>query len=118
MPLAKDVANELRMLADALDKEPETNLTKPMIFFSSYGEKQEFLNAARILPRPLKKRIGFEGTDYEDLVLERDTPALNIHSAVRRSVMCTLIKPAVPAIYDCEPLLSELEQQEVSRLSA
>ena len=46
-----------RMIADALDKEPEMLIKKPNLWwmFHAEDEKEMFKHIARILPRPLTK---------------------------------------------------------------
>ena len=56
MPFARDVANELRKLADALDKEPKTEVAQPLFSFIN-NTKEKFMASARLLPRPLAKVI-------------------------------------------------------------
>ncbi len=52
MPKAHEVASELRKLANSLDREPETLITQPLVFFNTGARKSEFLNLARLFPRP------------------------------------------------------------------
>lgn len=110
MPQASVVAAELRRIADSLDKEPEAKIDKPYLFFSHWAEseKQEFLNEARLLPRPLQKKY----TDTE-LTLEYDSEGARVWTKIQRNAVCRLIRPAIPAEYDCDPILSEQELQEV-----
>jgi hypothetical protein len=107
---AKDVALELRKLADALDKEPETEIQQAFVFFTHYSEKSEFLSLAKMLPRPLKKSESTYLSDPE-FQLEYQVPAIHIMATIKKSVMCSLVKPAMPAVYRCDPLLS-LEEEE------
>ena len=55
---AHAAAEALRMIADALDKEPEMLIKKPNLWwiFHAEDEKEMFKHIARILPRPLTKR--------------------------------------------------------------
>jgi hypothetical protein len=117
MPLAKEVAQELRKLADALDREPEQELFVPEISFSckykypSMGliAKDVFLALARILPRPLAK--GTQSFDDDAMELRYSSDALIITTAIERSKVCRIIERerTIPAVYECEPLLSEAE---------
>ena len=107
MPKAGEIATELRRIADALDREPETELVKPMLTFYS-NDKTEFLASARILPRPLAKEV----TDHEYTLESGRKPggAVWLRTKCDRNKVCTVITPAVPAVYDCPPLLSDEEE--------
>ena len=110
MPQASVVAAELRRIADSLDKEPETEIEQPMISFYhwSESEKIQFLNEVRLLPRPLQKKY-----NGEEVSLEHETPGARVYAKIQRKAICRLIRPAIPAEYDCDPILSEQELQEV-----
>ena len=117
MTTAGAVAQELRKLADALDKEPELRVFPPEIdFLTKYGgetKKSVFLALTRILPRPLKKAT--QKHDDGALELVHETQAIRIFAAIPRSEVCRLIEPAktIPAVYDCMPLLSEEEENQL-----
>lgn len=105
------VAAELRKLADGLDKEPEAEVIEPSIYFScSYSRqpKEFFLNLAKLLPRPLKKI--FNDTEIR---LEYSSPALSVSAYTKRSVLCTLLEPAKPAVFKCDPILSPEEEAQL-----
>jgi hypothetical protein len=110
MPLAKDVAIELRKLADSLDQQPEAQIVRPWIYFSNSYMGSEakglFLALAAILPHPLAKV--YKG---DEIRLEYENPAMSISAYIERSKVCTIIEPQriIPAVYQCEPLLSESE---------
>jgi hypothetical protein len=110
MPKASEVAQELRRVADALDKEPETDVRRPYLFFSCSGDKDVFLRTAALLPRPFKKVYEDTGESYDALRLEYDSPGLHLAASVYRSAVCILKTPARPATYECPPLLSEMEE--------
>ena len=104
MPLGKEIAAELRILADALDK-VETSLPTPVVALYNYTDKDAFLAVAAELPRPLKKEYG-----THDLTLKSEAfKAVAFFLKVDRSAVCTIVEPAKPAVYDCIPLLSQLE---------
>lgn len=109
--IAGEVAQELRRIADALDKEPETSIAQPMISFycdEYYGidkGKANFLNLARLLPKPLKKEVN----DHDYVLTSDSTGTVWIRVKINRNAVCTLIQPAQPAVYDCEPILSQQE---------
>jgi len=107
VPKASEVAYELRKLADSLEQEPNARIPKPSIYISTFLEgepKQLFLTICRLLPRPLAKVY----TDRE-LRVEYDAAALNVLTNIERNKFCRLVEPARPAVYECEPLLSEEE---------
>lgn len=108
MPKASEVAAELRRVAGALEQEPEAELMRPSLGFFSWDQKEQFLNAVRLLPRPLAKesRDGYITVKYE-------TPGLYIDARIRQEKVCTLIEPAKPAVYKCEPLLSPGEEERI-----
>jgi hypothetical protein len=105
MPLAHDVAVELRKLADSLDKNPEAEIGRPNVNFShTYGinPKERFLALAPLLPRPLKK-----GDRYTDVLkLTYETTAICIQAYIDKSLTCELVEAAKPAVYRCVPILS------------
>lgn len=115
MTTAGAIAIELRKLADALDKAPETEL--PQARFSLYccSEKKHFLNAAQVLPRPLKKQYPKRPGEYELVYLEHATDALEIAASAYQHAVCTLIAPAMPARFECEPLLTDEELEEAAK---
>ena len=106
MTTAGAVATELRRIADALDKEPEAEITIPSVWFWSYGHKESFLNLMRLMPRPFEK----EYKDSNLIVTKSDLTAIHFQARVDRSAVCTLVEPAKPAVYKCEPLLSDEEE--------
>lgn len=122
MPKAHDVATELRRIADALDKEPETELPQPLMSFrcTSYSSvddgKGYFLAAVRLLPRPLDKTS--DDATYE-VGHGRGTDApVWFRAYIDRSRICKLIEPAKPAVYECPSLLSPEEEAELEATGA
>ena len=117
MPKASEVAQELRKLADALDKEPDTSISNVYCGIS-LKSKESFLSVARVLPRPLWKDLS--ATEYVldnrqhkpdgSLDFGAAWPAIHIRAQVDRSLVCRLVKPAIPAKYECDPLLSQEEE--------
>ena len=113
MPKAGEIAKELRRLADALDKEPETELKKATVYFlQSYGDtaKEMFLSVARLMPRPYDKKF-----EDREIRIGYDTEALSVFATVNRNEVCTIVKPAV---YDCVPLLTREEEAEIEATHA
>lgn len=108
MPKASEVASELRKLADSLDREPDATIRNPWIMFYC-DERDEFLNTARLLPRPLTKRDGIDGKNYE-LVYGDILGPVHVECCVPKSKACRLVKPAQEAVYECLPILSADEE--------
>ena len=113
MPTATSIATELRRIADVLDKTPDVDLVKPSLdFYHGYtATKEEFLALAKIFPRPFKKSDGYS---HDKVELTHETPSLNVGTSIKRWKVCTLREPARPAVYDCEPLLSQTEEAEIT----
>jgi hypothetical protein len=109
MITAGQVAIELRKLADALDAQPDAKIIRPYVFFMG-DEKDSFLNTARLLPRPLKKKLDDYGDKYRKIRIMYDTPAISIEASVPQSLTCELVEPAKPAVYRCAPILSDAEE--------
>ena len=103
---ASELATKLRTLADSLDKAPGAEINPYVSISPSCDNKETFLELAKVLPRPLTKKIRHEGTSYEDFTLEGDGFVLGIP----RSKMCILVEPARPARYECPSILSEAEE--------
>ena len=109
MPKAIEVATELRRIADALAAQPETIIQTAWLTFHC-DTKSTFLNTFSVMPRPLTKKYDDPKDSWARLHLEHNTDALQLDCSVRRSEVCTLVAPAKPAEYRCEPLLSEEEE--------
>ena len=108
MPKASEVAAELRRVAGALEQEPEAELTRPSLVFFSWDQKEQFLNAVRLLPRPLAKE-----SDGSYFKVKHEAPGLRFEASIRQEKVCTLVEPAKPAVYKCEPLLSPEEEDQI-----
>lgn len=108
MPLAKDVAAELRKLADALDKFPETVIPTADVNLHA-DSKDAFVDTVRILPRPLKKRLTDTGQSWARVRVEYGNTAIRVDCSVPQSLCCILVEPAKPAVYECPPILSPEE---------
>lgn len=110
MPLAKDVAAEFRRLADCLEQNPEAEVKDPLVSFYHYTEsdKTRFLNIVRLLPHPLKKEF-----TNDDVRIGYKTDAVWIYAKIPRNAICELVEPAKPAVYKCEPLLSDAQIEEI-----
>ena len=103
---ASELATKLRTLADGLDKAPDAEIHTHVSISPKDDDKATFLDLAKVLPRPLTKKIRHAGTNYEDFTLEGDGFILSIP----RSKICILVEPARPAQYECPSILSEEEE--------
>jgi hypothetical protein len=107
MPKASEVAVELRKLADSIERGGDTAVPSATVLFGrdyAIDDKDRFLAIARLMPKPLTK----EYTERE-VKVRYITEAVKVSAYIDRSGVCKIIKPAQPAVYDCEPLLSEVE---------
>ena len=117
-PKASQVANELRRIADALDREPDTEVETPMVSFycNNYlakdRGKQVFLNVLRLLPRPLVK----DYSETEVKIRGAESDVVNLRACIDRSAVCEIVEPAKPAVYHCVPLLSDQEEASLGKL--
>ena len=100
-------AAALRLLASAIEQGGEKVIVAPFVNFSCrfLSSKEQFLNLVSVLPRPLKKKV-YEEDEFR---LVYDTPDITVWATANRNEVCTLIEPAKPAVYSCEPLLSDAE---------
>jgi len=114
MPTTSAIANALRAFASHLDKSPDVEIAQPTLSFyhGSYGSKEEFLALARIFPRPYDKG---DGWSHDQLTLTHKSDALEVFATIDRNKVCTLIEPARPAVYRCEPLLSSEEESIIAK---
>ena len=109
MPKASEVAAELRKFADRLDIEPNTEIVQANIHFShsfASNPKQSFMALARLMPRPIVKKDGY---NKDILEISHSSEAVNIAAWVEKVHTCIMVKPAQDAVYECEPLLSDAE---------
>ena len=108
MPKASEVANELRKLADGLDKEPDALIERPFMYFSHYGitNKASFMAIAKAIPRPFTKE--YKGKDFE---INYQREGIDLCARINRDAVCHIVEPAKPAVYKCEPILSQIEEE-------
>lgn len=113
MPKAKEVAAELRRLAESLEREPDAVVEQPLIAFYSHGNKDSFFNLAHLLPRPLVKSDAGSET-FPAFRLEYKSAGAWILAEVYKEAACTILEPAKPAVYRCDPILSLDEEEAIS----
>lgn len=110
MTTAGEIAIELRKLADALDKEPTAEIEPISITSYHIGVQQKsgFLALARLLPRPLAKE--YSNTNLELVYGHPWRTPIAFTADIPRSAICELVEPAKPAVYRCDPILSDEEE--------
>jgi hypothetical protein len=117
-PTAGQVAAELRKLADALDNGPDVEIYNVYCNLS-VKTKESFLAVARALPKPFWKVP--DGNEYKldnrphgaDGRLSYDMtkwPPVHFSLTAPRAEVCRLVRPAQPAEYECDALLTEAEE--------
>lgn len=113
MPKASEIAIELRKLADLFGSHPDVDLIQPSLSFYHHatGTKEEFIALAAIFPRPYAKGDGYS---HEEITLKYQADAVRVYAQIERARVCTFVTPATPAVYECEPLLSQAEEEAVS----
>jgi hypothetical protein len=79
---------------------------RPWLHWSFWEEKASFIAAARVLGG--NKRY----TDT-DLSLEQDFGPLEVCLRIDRKAVCRIVEPAKPAVYECDPILSEEEEAQI-----
>ena len=105
------VAIELRKLADSLDRQPSAVLEQAAVTFYCH-KKDTFLAVAALLPRPLKKKVTDSGVpSWARVRLSYANDAIEVEASVPQSLTCELVEPAKPAVYRCESILSQIEDE-------
>jgi hypothetical protein len=107
MPKSSEIATALRILADSLDKHPDLEQKKPWVNFYCYT-KEEFLNAAKIMPKPYAKQDS--GGEYPRIYLKYENESIDLNASIYKSETCEIVEPAKPAVYRCDPILSAIEE--------
>ena len=118
MPLAHEVATELRKLADGLDRNPDVKVDRPYVMFSYYSEdsKQGFLATVRAMQRPITKT--WPASENGELKVRYESGALVIRADIPRNAVCEIVEPAKPAVYKCSPILSDDEVESLEATHA
>ena len=89
-----EIAAELRILAEALDEQPDAETVVPWMSFYCY-EKEPFLTIARALPRPLKKEVEDPGSQWAKLrVRSKSLKFIEVNASVAQAKTCEIIEPA------------------------
>lgn len=106
---AIELATELRKLVEALEANPKLDVPKVFMSFGTSRSKEQFRALAHVLPRPLKKSLKNEGERFAEIELEYDSESLRVWASIPQAETCRLVSPAIPAKYECEPILSPEE---------
>lgn len=114
MTTAGAIAIELRKLAEALDKAPKVELPQAVFTLGCGVNKENFIASAQILPHPLKKEYPRNPGEYKFIWMKHKTPALEIRAWAYQSAVCRMVTPAMPARFECEPLLSAEEEAQLT----
>ena len=117
MARAGDVAVELRKFVENLENNPDVDIPKTYMHFSTQT-KDQFLAVAGVIPRPFKKSVVGENGAYPQIEIKHDTDNVCIWALVLQSLTCTLVEPAKPAVYKCDPILSEDEDAKLAKMEA
>lgn len=112
-----EYAGKLRELAAQLEAAPSFKLpnystdhyrNSGLENLRYYEEKEPFLAAVRAIG---KGRKVVDDRYYNFVVADG-----LLHLSVNREAVCRIVKPAQPAEYDCEPLLSQAEEAQLTTL--
>ena len=112
MPVAHALAEQLRKYADCLDRHPNDEMPK-MYIGSISNDKETFIRSARAIPHPATK--GTDGdSQYPYCQVQYEADGVIIKASVPQKGTCTIIRPAQPAVYDCDLLLTADEEEELT----
>ncbi len=111
------IAADLRKLADALEQATDKMVMSPKLSFGAGSNRENFLGAVAVMPHPFDKLIPATSNDYDIVRLEHKMDSLTVETWAFRSTACRIVAPAQPAVYDCEPLLSAVEEETLSAAS-
>lgn len=112
MAKAKQIAEALRTIAENLEREPEAECGYFFVSTRS-DDKDTFLTLARLFTKPFTKTFSDYDIEIEHNFMASDRAydyAVRCYAKVSRSKVCELVEPAKPAVYRCDPLLSEAEE--------
>jgi hypothetical protein len=108
---ASEIAAELRKLAESFDSISDS-IDIPYLYVATHHyEKDSFLAVARAMPRPVKK--GETNYSIPEINLRYKSNAIDFYVSIPKSLTCEIVEPAKPAVYKCDPILSQLEVENV-----
>ena len=109
-----EYARQMQAVAQWLLDKPEFKLPDYETEYSErlnyFSDKEGFIRAAKVLGG--KKDVSHDG-DYR-LVTEH-LSGFRFTLVANRNAVCRIVKPAQEAEYECEPLLTQQEEEEVNR---
>lgn len=115
-----DYADSLVRLAEFIKSKPAFTIAAddvPARFRCYFWfKKDHFLSAVRVLGSGVKREKNGYGEDELEFVSASDTGE-SVELVIKRNLVCRLVRPAQPAEYDCEPLLSQFEAELVATQS-
>lgn len=110
-----DLAEDLERIAAHFRTQENIEITDcPMLHFGSQHSREGFLALARVFPRPTVKRRGIGDFErFPEIAIEYRGKSMWAYAAADRNKLCRIIRPAIPAEYECEPLLSAEEEAQL-----
>jgi len=117
MTTTHEIASDLRKLADALEQATDKTVISPKLSFGAGSNREQFLGAVAVMPHPFDKVIPSTSNEYDIVRLEHKMSSLIVETWAFRTAACRIVEPARPAVYDCEPLLSAIEEEALSAAS-
>lgn len=110
---AIDAVENLRELADLLEKHPEADVSSVYLHLYFY-DKESFFSIARDFMRPCVKKYEDGDHGYLTLTHGKSDHGGETNLKILRSTACTLVEPAKPAVYDCDLILSADEEAQLA----
>jgi hypothetical protein len=118
MVKVRDVAAELRRLAEAMERVgaaqaegavgAEVEIPQPW-FTINCATKEQLQAVVAVLPRPLTKHTEQVITGYWKVYFNLPFTAIKAYVGIDRDQVCRLVAPAREAVWECEPVLAEGE---------
>lgn len=107
-----EYALELKRLADEMLACPDFQLgwTHDEVTLGIGASKDELLAFAKNL-HPLRKEFS-----EKEIELRFGSGRISAKISANRSTACRIVKPAEPAVYECDPLLSQEEEAQVNNV--
>ena len=97
----------LRQIADYYEAHPDSIL--PYVTVMAFPEtREQFLAEAKRLAAGAKIEKSLAPYKEEYFRITRTFGTVNIEVEIRQALLCRLLEPARPAVYDCPPLLEEI----------
>lgn len=102
---AKDAVDNLRKLADVLEKHGDADLEMAHATIWT-DSKDSFMSLAADFPRPAQKRV--EEGKYGNLILRHGELSTGgvVDIRIGRDKLCRIVEPAREAVYEYDPALS------------